>query len=211
MTPYLAYLGVFTAMSNLSVCSAADLASNAFVTLSMPFSSYFCSNQVPLLPFGYVNACTLTRSHPRTLARTQARSHTHTEHARTCARAHTKKQTQTRTRLRLANVWALCIFMNIMIILVAFTRLQPPEQTRTRTRTAADCGCISGHASLLGLVLLHNAQLQRAAAASASLDVLSGQVSLHRGLHCRTADITRHEDCIAGRSYLVRTQFVSSI
>ena len=60
--------------------------------------------------------------------------------------------------------------------LVAFTSLQPPEQTRTRTRTAADCGFVSEHASLLGLVLLHHAQLQRAAAAAASLDVLSGQV-----------------------------------
>ena len=139
---------------------------------------------------------TFVRSHAR------ARAHTHTQ---------INKHKHARGLFRLANVWALCIFMNIMIILVAFTRLQPPEQTRTRTRTAADCGCISGHASLLGLVLLHNAQLQRAAAASASLDVLSGQVSLHRGLHCRTADITRHEDCIAGRSYLVRTQFVSSI
>ena len=37
-----------------------------------------------------------------------------------------------------------------------------------------------------GLVLLYDAQLQRAAAAAASLDVLSGQVSLRRGLHCRT-------------------------
>ena len=64
MTPYLVYFSVFTAMSNQSVCSAADLASNAIVTLSMPFSSFFCSNQVLLLSLGHTRVHTHTYTRP---------------------------------------------------------------------------------------------------------------------------------------------------
>ena len=94
MTPYLVYFSVFTAMSNQSVCSAADLASNAIVTLSMPFSSFFCSNQVLLLSLGH------TRVH----------THTYTRPAPPPARALAHKYTQ---EVRLANLWASCILISM--------------------------------------------------------------------------------------------------
>ena len=44
MAPYLVYLNVFTTITNQSTCSAADLAANAIVTISMPYSSTICQS-----------------------------------------------------------------------------------------------------------------------------------------------------------------------
>ena len=62
MAPYLLnYLSVFTAMSNQSVCSAADLATNAIVTLSMPYSSYMCNLVAPPRPLTLLLAARVSR------------------------------------------------------------------------------------------------------------------------------------------------------
>ena len=46
MIAYLTYVKVFTIMTNQSTCSESDIASNAIVTLSMPYTSFLCNNQV---------------------------------------------------------------------------------------------------------------------------------------------------------------------